>query len=191
MECKQCGGETYDNRAKNAQRVADGQKPMPDFACKDKSCGWVQWPPRDKKTGYTKTDAPAGNGATPTARAPKRVLSADEEKALWKQAYEDYKAAFAICKAVIGSAPGLSGDYVNAIAQAATGMCIRREKQRENPPPLPITTGDQPAPFPLAPAAPPAAPPANRQRVAVAPPKANEFDDFPPELEDGDDGLPF
>ena len=43
MTCPTCGGETYDNR----QKVAGGWK-GPVFKCKDKGCGWVQWPPKEK-----------------------------------------------------------------------------------------------------------------------------------------------
>ncbi|HEU4649480.1 MAG TPA: hypothetical protein VFS33_10505 [Gemmatimonadales bacterium] len=48
--CPQCGGAVYDNRAKNRERKANGQKPLPVFKCKDEDgCGWKQWPPKGGK----------------------------------------------------------------------------------------------------------------------------------------------
>ena len=48
--CPKCGGQMWDNRKENAERVASGQKARPEFACKDKAnCGEVLWPPKDKK----------------------------------------------------------------------------------------------------------------------------------------------
>lgn len=50
--CPKCGGSTFfDNRAENAERIAQGQKARPDWKCRNQSCDWVQWPP---KTGATK-----------------------------------------------------------------------------------------------------------------------------------------
>lgn len=47
-ECPSCGGAIYDNRRKNTERIAAGQKAMPDFSCKDKEgCGWKKWPPKN------------------------------------------------------------------------------------------------------------------------------------------------
>jgi hypothetical protein len=51
MQCPQCSGDVYDNTVKNAERIAGGQKPMPQFKCKDQACGWVKWPPKEKKEG--------------------------------------------------------------------------------------------------------------------------------------------
>ena len=61
MECPTCGGEVYDNRAKNTERLGQGKKPMPEYKCKDESCGWVKWPPREAKA----------KGAPSIARGPK------------------------------------------------------------------------------------------------------------------------
>lgn len=50
MQCQKCGGEMWDNRAKNRERAAQGKKPMPDYACKDNDgCGGVVWPPKETK----------------------------------------------------------------------------------------------------------------------------------------------
>lgn len=47
-ECPKCGGELWDNRPK--KRSGEMKPNAPDFACKDKeNCGWLQWPPKDKK----------------------------------------------------------------------------------------------------------------------------------------------
>jgi len=42
MTCPKCDGPVYDNRADKAsgKRNAKG----PDLKCKDKDCGWAQWP---------------------------------------------------------------------------------------------------------------------------------------------------
>ncbi len=50
MNCEQCGNDCWDNRNKNAQRAANGEKPMPDFKCKDASCGWKKWPPKGQRS---------------------------------------------------------------------------------------------------------------------------------------------
>jgi hypothetical protein len=48
-ECPKCGGDIWSNVRKNQDRMAQGQKPMPDYACKDKEgCGWKKWPPREE-----------------------------------------------------------------------------------------------------------------------------------------------
>jgi hypothetical protein len=44
VACPKCGGKTWDNRARNAERVAEGRKAGPAFACRDKdTCGGVIW----------------------------------------------------------------------------------------------------------------------------------------------------
>ena len=47
MNCPTCGGPTFDNRAGKASGAKSAK--WPDFKCRDASCGWVQWPPREKK----------------------------------------------------------------------------------------------------------------------------------------------
>lgn len=204
MICPKCeASEMWDNRSKNAARIANGEKPMPDYACKDKEfCKHVIWPPREEGSGKPARRG-GGNGATPP-QAPRvrRVLSADEEAAIWAQTEADYLKAYGIAGKVISMKKGLSGDYVNAIAQAATGMCIRMEKHRENPPPLPSADAPvpshQPAPLPMQGAVnvqrPQRVPPqpVASTRAPIAPPTPNEFDDFENELaDDGLSELPF
>ena len=47
MQCEKCGGDCWNNAAKNTERVAQGKKPMPLWVCKNKDgCGWVKWPPK-------------------------------------------------------------------------------------------------------------------------------------------------
>ena len=59
-ECPKCGGsEFYDNRAENAERVARGEKARPNFKCKNRSCDYAQWPPKQ------------ANGRPPVQQAPK------------------------------------------------------------------------------------------------------------------------
>ena len=55
-ECPQCQGPVYDNRA-------DKKNPnAPDFKCRDRTCNWVQWPPRDADAIVP---PPAGEPACP------------------------------------------------------------------------------------------------------------------------------
>src|SRR5882672_5378356 len=71
MNCPQCGSEVWNNAQKNQQRVAEGKRPLPLMACKDKDgCGWVKWPPKGGQSGG---GAPRGQG-TP-APAPARGAS--------------------------------------------------------------------------------------------------------------------
>ena len=62
MICPRCDSEVWDNRPKKAS----GQfKPnSPDFTCKDKECGWKQWP--DKAGGQE----PAAKTSSPATAAP-------------------------------------------------------------------------------------------------------------------------
>lgn len=49
-QCPKCGSNVWDNREENAQRVAQGAKPRPEFKCADQACGWLKWPDSpDKK----------------------------------------------------------------------------------------------------------------------------------------------
>jgi hypothetical protein len=64
MQCPKCGGDCYDNREKNIERKAAGQKQMPEFKCKDEACGWVKWPPKEG-------GKPNGGGAQAAPRGPK------------------------------------------------------------------------------------------------------------------------
>ena len=59
MDCPTCGNDCYDNRQQNQTRVAEGRKPMPDFKCKDKDCGWIKWGPKPAKG---QKGQPARNG---------------------------------------------------------------------------------------------------------------------------------
>jgi hypothetical protein len=49
--CPKCErGGVYDNRAENERRRAAGEKPMPEFACRERDdCGWIKW--ADEWTG--------------------------------------------------------------------------------------------------------------------------------------------
>lgn len=63
MDCPKCGGEAWNNAQKNQQRVGEGKKPLPLFACKDKDgCGWVKWPPRGQNGGGGNAGKSAGQG---------------------------------------------------------------------------------------------------------------------------------
>jgi hypothetical protein len=59
--CPKCAGSMWDNRARNAERVAGGQKAGPAFSCKDKQgCGAVIW-------SSTGVDEPRKSAAKPAA----------------------------------------------------------------------------------------------------------------------------
>lgn len=46
VRCPNCGGQMWDNRPKKA--TGEFNPAAPDFKCRDKSCGGVIWPPKDK-----------------------------------------------------------------------------------------------------------------------------------------------
>ena len=48
VKCGDCNGPVYDNRQRNKERLAKGERPMPEFKCRDESCGWKQWPRREE-----------------------------------------------------------------------------------------------------------------------------------------------
>lgn len=66
MQCPQCGGDMWDNRATKTKPT------QPDYKCKDQSCGKAVWPPRNqnprtmaefnKENGY---DLPKETSNTP------------------------------------------------------------------------------------------------------------------------------
>lgn len=63
MQCEKCGGDCWNNAKKNAERAAEGKKPMPLWACKDKDgCGWVKWPPKGEKAQGAPRPQPAQKG---------------------------------------------------------------------------------------------------------------------------------
>lgn len=135
MECPKCGGETWDNRQKKADGAMSPR--APDVACKDKeNCGWVQWPPRDKKGGFSGKGG--GNGATPPQkREPTRIISQAEVELFWKVQYAEFKQAFAIASKVIGGSK-LPGDAIGAAQDAATGLMIALARYRQQPPAQPV-----------------------------------------------------
>lgn len=55
MQCPNCSSETWDN----TEKVNAGWK-GPLRKCKDKSCGWVLWPPKDKKANGSAPAKSAG-----------------------------------------------------------------------------------------------------------------------------------
>lgn len=67
MQCPECGSENlYDNRRENDERIARGEKPRPDWKCKD--CGHVVW--RPKGQAARKPAAPVKQGFTSGPRLP-------------------------------------------------------------------------------------------------------------------------
>ena len=45
--CPKCGGQVYDNRAENDQRLARGEKLRPDYKCRDRACDGAIWRPKN------------------------------------------------------------------------------------------------------------------------------------------------
>ena len=62
MTCPNCSSDTWDNSAK----VASGWK-GPIRKCKDKDCGWVQWPPKKPSNGQAGNARPSVVGKHTTA----------------------------------------------------------------------------------------------------------------------------
>ena len=61
MICPRCGQETWDNR--NRKERGEIKPNAPDFKCKDKSCGWIQWP--DKAGEPKPAGSPSSQPAAP------------------------------------------------------------------------------------------------------------------------------
>jgi len=55
MNCPQCGGDVWNNVAANDARAQAGEKLRPDYFCKDKNCGWLQWRPKQPFQGFQGT----------------------------------------------------------------------------------------------------------------------------------------
>ena len=57
MNCPKCGSECWDN----AQKVATGWR-GPLWKCKNQSCDWVQWPPKEKSAAPKRAQMPQHSG---------------------------------------------------------------------------------------------------------------------------------
>ena len=68
QQCGECGGKIWDNR--------EGKKnpKAPDFKCRDRSCEWVQWPP---KKGEVYADQVGGNIAATVKKAVAPLMPED------------------------------------------------------------------------------------------------------------------
>jgi len=53
-KCPNCGGQMWDNRPKKAS--GEFSPASPDFKCRDKACGGVIWPAKDKKIAADGSD---------------------------------------------------------------------------------------------------------------------------------------
>lgn len=111
MDCPTCGGPVWNNAQKNVQRAAEGKKPLPLWACKDKDgCGWVKWPPKGSGantgggSGNGNRGQVAPNGAGPRNSRPLGPL---------------YFTAMKIAKATLDAHMG-KGAYTAADLHAAT-----------------------------------------------------------------------
>lgn len=131
MECPTCGGPTFDNRQQNAQRIANGEKPRPDFKCKDRDCGWVKWGPRPKKG----TTARANGGA----------------KWTWPQLSQLYERSLLVAKKHVTAAlPNASpADVIAAgatvfIAASRDGVKAVAPKPKVEEPPPPEPQDEEP-----------------------------------------------
>ena len=58
-KCPDCGKAIWNNIEENKKRIANGQKPRPEYSCKDKEgCGWVKWAEKPKKVFTPQTPRP-------------------------------------------------------------------------------------------------------------------------------------
>lgn len=101
VNCPNCGGPIYNNIAKNAERVARGEKSMPNFTCKDKDgCGWKEWPPKGQKPAQGQGGRPASRPVSTRPLAPLYLQCLKVAKQSWDT--------------VMGA-----GKYTDAVLQAA------------------------------------------------------------------------
>ena len=101
MECPQCHGGVWDNRSKPP--AASGNRP-PDFACKDKNCGWKQWPPKKQGSGGPPVTAPYVAqvvSPAPVLEAPRPVAAPSRTgsaKWTWETLADTYANCYAIAE---------------------------------------------------------------------------------------------
>jgi hypothetical protein len=95
MECPNCGGEMWDNRAK--KRAGEFKPSAPDFKCKDKNCDGVVWP--EKKKGgkarpepqeYMEGEYPGDDhrDPTPPPQAPPPRQNTEEARKLFLERHK-------------------------------------------------------------------------------------------------------
>lgn len=92
MDCPKCQGECWDNRAK--KRSGDFKPTAPDWACRDKGCGWASFP--------EKKGAKVGNsgGARPAASQGAKWASYEALSVAYGKAVDiGYKHAARVAKA--------------------------------------------------------------------------------------------
>jgi hypothetical protein len=115
VNCERCNGPCWDNR----ERIASGWK-GPLYKCKDRNCGWVQWPPRASRVGA----APARSNGTTSGYS-------------WGELHRTYARCHQIAGRVVGDkSPDLQAATAT-IFIAATKMGLKVEGVRTTPPPPP------------------------------------------------------
>lgn len=126
MNCPSCNGPMWDNREMNKKRVAEGKKPMPDYACRDKNgCAKVIWPPKEAKKAPLK----ATGGAAPYTKADKWASWEALSVAYGKAVDIGYKHMARVAKA---SGTPLSLDAVQA-ASATVFITASRDGVQSAP----------------------------------------------------------
>lgn len=133
MECPQCGGSTWNNAQKNAQRAEEGKKPLPLWACKDKDgCGWIKWPPKTQGGG-SGTGSRGHRAGSPAGPRTSRPLTP-----LYLACLQDGKASV---EHVFGAkaTPELCLNAAATLFTAASrdGAPLRAVKPKPAPPPPP------------------------------------------------------
>ena len=163
MDCEKCGGEVYDNTRKNQERADRGEKPMPQYKCKDRSCGWVKWPPKGQK-------AQGGGNGTSGGNTPGR------SRWTWGDLFAAYKHCHEHAVKVLGEKADQQA------LQAATATMLIAAKDHGLVGPLTAVKDKQ------------AAEAAKKKAALEAAQRAQQpknFEDFPDELRDEEDDLPF
>lgn len=185
VACPQCGGETWDNRAK--KNSDPDWVTSPDFVCKEKqSCGW-----RGDWNAQTQTfvarekappRAPGGPRGAPSGRRP----PSDPGRFRPPVPYKRYVALYTKCAEDMAKIWGPDTDP-SVLASAIATLFIQSANCAEMRPAAPAT----PAPAAGPPAGgPPVARPAP-VAAAPAPKSRQDFGAIPEALEGEGDDLPF
>lgn len=129
MNCPQCGDLCYDN----SQRIAGGWK-GPLYKCKDRACGWVQWPPKGQQGQAARAAAPPRNGPAYT----------------WASLALTFKRCYTIAQRVVGKESKDLQDATSTLFIGATRLGLTVEPPRAPVPPPPPRTRDDFEDFPEA-----------------------------------------
>jgi phage RecT family recombinase len=110
--CPKCGAGMYDNRKENAERKARGEKPRPDFKCKNRQCDGVIW--HQEKEQPSESAPSAGDQPPPP----------DEDLVLDQQLLED--------EARQASPPGSKSHAVPTPGKIQDALDLNDQPKRRN-----------------------------------------------------------